>query len=148
MAKIPQTTIELLPAGWYPAKVLIVQPVDSEYGPQLEWRFEVTSPNGDKSERRAWSGMKFAPGTKLFGWVEKLAGSSIPKTMELDTDELSGLECDVRVEVKASQQGQQVNRVTELAVADSMTKKAASKAVGLFRKGTVTDLAVQEEGAA
>ena len=133
MPRIPQTTIELLPAGWYPAKVLIVQEVESDYGAQLEWRFEVTSPNGEKSERRAWSGMKFAPGTKLFGWCEKLAGGSIPKTTDLDTDELSGLECDVKIEIKASQQGQQVNRVAELAVADSMTKKTPPTG-GLFKK--------------
>ena len=134
MPKIPQTTMENIPAGWYPARVQSVQQVTSDYGDQLEWRFDITLPDGTTSEKRAWSGMKFAPGTKLFGWCEKLSGGSIPKTTDLETDELTGLECDIKIEIKASQQGQQVNRVTDLAVADSMTKKATTNAVNLFRK--------------
>ena len=134
MPRIPQTKLEPIPAGWYPAKVLIVQETTSDYGPQLEWRFEVTRPDGSPHELRGWSGMKFAPGTKLYAWAEKLAGGQIPLTTDLDTDELSGLECDIKVEIKASQQGQQVNRVTELAVADSMTKKAVASAGSLFKK--------------
>lgn len=122
---IAQTRIErlTLDPGWYKAIVVDVSPVESEFGPQLEWRFMLDGHEGKTV--RAWSGAKFAPGTKLYSWAEAVFGKAIPGNYNLDTDHLKGRKVDIRLEQKAGPRGTFM-KVTQLAKAGSMSASTNS----------------------
>lgn len=97
-----ESTFEMIPEGTIvAAKVLSIVPVTLQFGPKLNWKFEVTEP-GD------WQGYKINGSTtqnftlhekcKLMQWASALLGRVFEVGDQLDTDDLIGLPCRILIE--------------------------------------------------
>ena len=93
-----------LKTGIYPAVVVEVKPVETRFGAQLEWRFQLEDEG--RHTVRAFSSTAYTPKSKLARWVKACLGE-LPA--ELDTERLAGTAC--RVELDADGEYHRVREV-------------------------------------
>jgi hypothetical protein len=89
---IEQTHWEPIPTGNYPAKIVDLEEIDEQYGPQIKFTFELTP--DDEGESRTiygWCTRKFSPKSKLYGWMKAaLGGGPIDRNYKFNSDDLIG----------------------------------------------------------
>ena len=90
--------------GLYEATIASVVAGDLQYGPQLEFLFELRS----GQRLRAWTTPTLSARSKLGAWATALFGE-LPES--LDTDALVGLSCRVQVGVRQREDGSSLNTI-------------------------------------
>ena len=94
--------------GWYPAKIGTVENKDTQFGERLMVPFEVES-GGDMVEITAFLSYSDHPKSNLVRWAKALFGDR-----PFDTDEYSGVECEVFVELGEDKEGNPKNSVLKV----------------------------------
>lgn len=117
-ATIQQTTFEVFEAGMYKARLAAAALEDSEFGPQLAVRFDLTEPGFEGKSIRAWASAKLSGGkrpSKLYGWTSALlfSGKPLPEGFDLDIDYLIDREALLVLDV-VQKDGLDRNRVAQL----------------------------------
>jgi len=68
---IHQTFFELIPTGRYLAKIVAIEALDGQFGPQLKFTFKL--PPNEQGESRTmlgWASRKFNNQSKLYEWTK------------------------------------------------------------------------------
>jgi hypothetical protein len=109
--RIEQTKFEVLPVGEYRVKILDVSEAEGKFGPQLQFKVQVSDGPHAGAELLSWCSRTFSPKSKLYQWVESALAVPIPKEYTLDTDTLIGREALATVMVRELDGGGEANRV-------------------------------------
>lgn len=120
----------LLEDGWYPAEIGEVEERETKFGEKLLVPFEVEAGDGTVVAIDAWLTISDHPKSNLVKWSKQLFGDR-----EFDTDELTGIRCEVSVEEGESNDGEPKNYVRKL--------RPAKKA-GKGKKGEVDESDFEE----
>jgi len=112
--KIEQSYFEPVPTGDYQCVVGAVAPDEGQFGPQLQFRFDITA--GDMTDRSlmGWCSQKFSPKSKLYKWTRAILGKDIPRGWALDTDLLLDRPVVATVVVQTREDGSEYNKLTDL----------------------------------
>ena len=80
--------IELLPQGYYPATIIMVETTAGNYGTQEKFTFDL----GNRRELLGWASGSFTNKSKMFRWAQSalFAGQPIPEGYLLDTNAFVG----------------------------------------------------------
>ena len=112
---IEQKTIELLPAGEYPATVMSAESEEGLYGPQVKFTFAVQEPEQYAGkELTGWCSQKFNCKSKLYRWTRAMFGADIPKGWNLETDDLIGKRVSLTLVIEAGKEDSEYNKVHDL----------------------------------
>ena len=103
--KIQKTEYVTLDAGTYTATVASVVPAEGQFGPQLEWQFQIE----DGTTFKSWCSQSLSPKSKLYSWARALLGGEVPET--LDTDDLIGKPCRISLLLRPRDDGTEYNKV-------------------------------------
>ena len=104
---------EPLEPGDYAACVVSVAPQDGRYGPQVRLTFGLDATH---EGLLAWAPVKLSPRTKLGRWTVALLGE-LPEA-ELETNDLLGRPCVVRVGLREAADGSPYNVVLDVLPAE------------------------------
>ena len=99
---------KIIDDGWYPAKICTVENKDTQFGERLMVPFEVEA-GGDVVEIMAFLSYSDHPKSNLVRWAKTLLGDR-----PFDTEEFSGVECEVFVEVGEDKEGNAKNFVRKV----------------------------------
>jgi beta-xylosidase len=97
-----QEGFDCLPPGWYPARIADSEIKSGPKGPYINWTFEIIGhPN------RVWDVMSLGNEVSLrrLKTLATVAGHSNPNFIK-DTEELHGLECQVKLKIEHDDSGQ------------------------------------------
>ena len=125
---IEQTQYELLPVGEYPAVIVEATPDEGQFGPQIKFVFNVAGGQYDGCVLSAWTSQKFSSKSKLYQWTRAAFGRDIPKTYNLDTDELLGRHVNLVVTIQQKDDGTEFNKVETLRPAGHANGQAVQQA--------------------
>lgn len=98
-----ESDFEMIPEGEIvSAKVKEIKAEVLEFGPRLNWVFEVTQAPWDGYTILGSSSQKFTidPPSKFFVWACQLLGRTFEVGDGIDTDDLVGLPCRLEIEYK------------------------------------------------
>lgn len=120
---IEQQKLVVLPPGWHKAVVQDVQPTTGQFGDQVQITFLVDGDDGLPVKVKAWASARFSPMSKLYAWAENIFGVPIPESYDLNTDDLLGRACDIKLERRPGAKGEFL-KVVAVAKAGTMTTAA------------------------
>jgi hypothetical protein len=110
--RIPKKTYVCLEQGTYPATIGKVEAIESEYGPQVKFYFELENGNGEEPiEIIAWASAKYSEKTKLFAWTRAALGPKFDPNADFDGDLLLNRPVLLNVSIRVSTNGGEFNRV-------------------------------------
>jgi hypothetical protein len=95
-----ESDFELIPEGAVvPCKVIEIELKQLDFGPRLNWKFEITDGEHQGFKINDGTSPKFSvdPPSKLYEWACMLLGRTFEVGDNLDTDDLIGLPCRVEV---------------------------------------------------
>ena len=98
-----ESDFEMIPEGEIvAAKVKEVRAEVLEFGPRLNWAFEVTQSPWEGIRILGSSSQKFTidPPSKFYEWACQLLGRTFEVGEGIDTDDLVGLPCRIEIEYK------------------------------------------------
>jgi hypothetical protein len=95
--------------GWYPAEIGQVSEMDTKFGERLLVPFEVEADEATTVEIPAWISFSDHPKSNVVKWGRALLGNR-----SFDTDEFTGLLCEVFVEEGEDDEGNAKNYVRKV----------------------------------
>jgi hypothetical protein len=98
-----ESSFEMIPEGEIvAAKVVSIEPKVMDFGPRLNWAFEVTESPWEGTKILGSSSQKFTidPPSKFYEWAVQLLGRTFDVGDGIDTDDLIGLPCRIEIEYK------------------------------------------------
>jgi hypothetical protein len=110
---IEQTIYDPIPTGKYPAKVMEIEQVEGQFGPQLKFKFEIPNVEGEKRELISWASMKFSPQSKLYAWTQAavFSGGSVPREYTFNSDDMVGRKVNLVVIEKEGKNGNAFSQI-------------------------------------
>lgn len=103
-----------LPTGEYPARLVELTTVDSRYGEQLRFKFEIVRGEYQGRTLIAFATPSGNPTSKCVRWASALVGRALQAGEQLDLQSLVGRYCLLAVVRKAGDGGREVNVVQEV----------------------------------
>lgn len=98
----------LLEDGWYPATIGPAEEKDTKHGERLMMTFDVQGPDGTVAVT-AFLNISDHPKSNVVKWGKALFGDR-----DFDTDEFSGLDCEVFIEEGEDNEGQPKNYIRKV----------------------------------
>lgn len=98
-----ESSFEMIPEGEIvSAKVVEIRAEVLDFGPRLNWAFEVTESPWEGTRILGSSSQKFTidPPSKFYEWACQLLGRTFEVGEGIDTDDLIGLPCRIEIEYK------------------------------------------------
>lgn len=135
MTKIQPKKETIIEDGWYSAEIGEVEERETVHGEKLLVPFEVDAGDAGIIAIDAWLSISDHPKSNMCKWALQLFGER-----EFDTDEFTGVECEVFVEEGEDKEKQPKNYIRK--VRPLKKDKAGGKANG---KGKTEEVTIDEE---
>lgn len=119
--------LSLLDEGMYPAELLEIKDIETEYGDSLRWIFGIEGEETEEGEMPEVSGItsrRMSEKSKAFGWSSALSGIIPEVGDEVDLDDLIGMMGQVELKTGSLRDGTEVSNVIDV---KSLPKKKKGK---------------------
>lgn len=109
--------LSLLDEGMYPAELLEIKDIETEYGDSLRWIFGIEGEETDEGEVPEVSGItsrRMSEKSKAFKWSSALLGEVPEVGDEVDLDDLIGMGAQVELKTGSLRDGTEVSNVIDV----------------------------------
>ena len=113
-ATIKQTHFEPLPVGEYQATIGAAAMEDGQFGTQVKFRFDVTTPGFEARSVTGWASATFSPKSKLYQWTRAAFGRDIPPEYDLNLDHLLDRPVVLVLVTKTGDDGAEYNKIHDV----------------------------------
>jgi hypothetical protein len=116
--RIARKVYFLIPPGAYPAEIVSLELVESQFGPQVKWVFKLNTKGLDytdgETQITAWTSTNYSEKSKLCQWNQAALGSVFDPGADFEASKIIGKQVLVSVVRATSSKGAEYNEISDV----------------------------------